>query len=186
MAIDRFADDVPEEIKRQRNNELLALQGKVCAENNREMIGRTVEVLVEGQSKLVSRQTPAAGAVELGWERSRNRQLRGDHGGIDSYGGVAESATGRVGGDGEHRSLLDCSARGVGSVRSGSAARGSTATGAGARARQKDRPDGLRVDSAAAQLRIAAGFVSTGGIGLHAADAGAGQGQPGCKRAWTR
>jgi hypothetical protein len=32
----------------------------------------------------------------------------------------------------------------------------------------------LRVDSAAAQLRIAAGFVPTGGSGLHAADAGAG------------
>jgi hypothetical protein len=32
----------------------------------------------------------------------------------------------------------------------------------------------LRVDSAAAQLRIASQFVPTGGSGLHAADAGAG------------
>jgi len=39
---------------------------------------------------------------------------------------------------------------------------------------QKDGPDGLRVDSAAAQLRIAAEFVPTGGSGLHAADTGAG------------
>jgi transposase len=45
---------------------------------------------------------------------------------------------------------------------------------AGAGARQEDRPDGLRVDSATTQLRIAAGFVSTGGSGLYVADAGAG------------
>jgi hypothetical protein len=39
---------------------------------------------------------------------------------------------------------------------------------------QEDGPDGLRVDSAAAQLRIASQFVPTGGSGLHAADTGAG------------
>ena len=35
VAIDRFADDVPEDVKRRRNNELLAVQQEVCAENNR-------------------------------------------------------------------------------------------------------------------------------------------------------
>ena len=36
------------------------------------MIGRTVEVMVEGESKLVSRQNAAlAGGVELGWEKRR-------------------------------------------------------------------------------------------------------------------
>jgi tRNA-2-methylthio-N6-dimethylallyladenosine synthase len=69
-AIDRFEDDVPEDIKRRRNNELLAEQSAVCAQNNREMVGKTVEVIVEGESKLVSRQNRAAsGSVELGWER---------------------------------------------------------------------------------------------------------------------
>ncbi len=71
VAIDRFDDDVPEPVKRDRNNRLLAIQAEVCAENNRAMIGRTVEVMVEGQSKLVSRRSAypsaASGGVELGW-----------------------------------------------------------------------------------------------------------------------
>jgi tRNA-2-methylthio-N6-dimethylallyladenosine synthase len=73
VAIDRFADDVPEEVKRARNNRLLAAQQEVSAENNRQMIGRTVEILVEGESKLVSRQASqsAPGSVELGWEKRR-------------------------------------------------------------------------------------------------------------------
>jgi tRNA-2-methylthio-N6-dimethylallyladenosine synthase len=69
-AIDRFTDDVPEETKRRRNNALLAVQQEVCARNNREMVGKTVEVMVEGESKLVSRQASyPASKVELGWER---------------------------------------------------------------------------------------------------------------------
>jgi tRNA-2-methylthio-N6-dimethylallyladenosine synthase len=77
VAIDRFADDVPEDVKRRRNNELLAVQGEVCAENNRRMVGKTVQVLVEGESKLVSRQgasypsAPPPGGVELLWEKRR-------------------------------------------------------------------------------------------------------------------
>ncbi|HTW94482.1 MAG TPA: tRNA (N6-isopentenyl adenosine(37)-C2)-methylthiotransferase MiaB [Tepidisphaeraceae bacterium] len=67
VAIDRFEDDIQEQTKRRRNNELLAAQQEVSAEQNRQMIGRTVEVLVEGQSNLVSRR-PNSGAVELGWE----------------------------------------------------------------------------------------------------------------------
>src|SRR5437763_7429258 len=66
-AIDRFKDDVPEDVKRRRNNELLAVQQQVSLESNREMIGKTVEVFVEGESKLVSRQ--ASSKVELGWEK---------------------------------------------------------------------------------------------------------------------
>ena len=72
IAIDRFADDVPEEVKKVRNHRLLAVQSEVSAANNREMVGRTVEVMVEGESKLMSK--PAApkklpGSVELGWAR---------------------------------------------------------------------------------------------------------------------
>jgi tRNA-2-methylthio-N6-dimethylallyladenosine synthase len=70
IAIDRFADDVPEETKRRRNQELLAVQSEICSANNREMIGKTVQVLVEGESKLVSKPAyPSSGGVELGWER---------------------------------------------------------------------------------------------------------------------
>ena len=31
IAIDRFKDDVPEEIKRRRNQQLLAVQSEICA-----------------------------------------------------------------------------------------------------------------------------------------------------------
>ncbi len=50
-APDMWPDDVPEDIKRRRNNELLAVQNKISEEDNHEFIGRTVEVLVEGPSK---------------------------------------------------------------------------------------------------------------------------------------
>jgi tRNA-2-methylthio-N6-dimethylallyladenosine synthase len=46
-----FADDVPEEVKRRRNNELLAIQNRISEEDNQRFLGRTVEVLVEGPSK---------------------------------------------------------------------------------------------------------------------------------------
>ncbi len=69
IAIDRFADDVPEEVKRRRNTELLAVQTEVSTANNAEMVGKTVQVLVEGESKLVSKQAAYPKSnVELGWE----------------------------------------------------------------------------------------------------------------------
>ena len=44
-------DDVPEEVKIRRLNEIIALQTRLSAESNRRCIGRTYEVLVEGVSK---------------------------------------------------------------------------------------------------------------------------------------
>src|SRR5262249_6352881 len=46
-----YADDVPEEIKKRRNNDLLAIQNKVSVTDHRLRIGQTVSVLVEGRSK---------------------------------------------------------------------------------------------------------------------------------------
>jgi tRNA-2-methylthio-N6-dimethylallyladenosine synthase len=46
-----WPDDVPEETKRRRNNELLTVQNSISEEDHRQLIGRTVEVLVEGPSK---------------------------------------------------------------------------------------------------------------------------------------
>jgi tRNA-2-methylthio-N6-dimethylallyladenosine synthase len=51
IAFDKMADDVPEEVKRTRNNELLALQNKIADEISREQIGRTFDVMVEGLSR---------------------------------------------------------------------------------------------------------------------------------------
>ncbi len=47
----RLADDVPEEVKVRRLNELIVLQNELSAESNRRCEGRTFEVLVEGVSK---------------------------------------------------------------------------------------------------------------------------------------
>ena len=46
-----FADDVPEEVKKRRNNDLLAIQNGVSLADHRRRVGETVEVLVEGPSK---------------------------------------------------------------------------------------------------------------------------------------
>ena len=51
VAARRNGDDVPEQVKRDRNHELLRLQESISLRANRELIGRTVEVLVEGYSK---------------------------------------------------------------------------------------------------------------------------------------
>jgi tRNA-2-methylthio-N6-dimethylallyladenosine synthase len=77
VAIDRFEDDVPDEVKRRRNNELLAVQQEVCAANNAEMVGRVVEVMVEGETSLKTVQkaypaAPAGGGVELGWLKKKD------------------------------------------------------------------------------------------------------------------
>ena len=47
----RLADDVPPAEKQRRNQELLAVQAQVSEALNREQIGRTVTVLVEGPSR---------------------------------------------------------------------------------------------------------------------------------------
>lgn len=52
-----LADDVPDEVKNERNQVLLAVQEELSAEKNQAMVGSTVEVLVEGQSKVAGRFT---------------------------------------------------------------------------------------------------------------------------------
>ncbi len=44
-------DDVPEDVKVRRLNELIALQNELSAESNRRCVGRTYDVLLEGVSK---------------------------------------------------------------------------------------------------------------------------------------
>ncbi len=45
-----LADDIPEEVKKRRLNEIIALQGEIALENNRREVGREYDVLVEGVS----------------------------------------------------------------------------------------------------------------------------------------
>ena len=55
-----LADDVPEEVKRRRNNEMLQLQNEISEEDNVRLIGREFEVLVEGLSKSAKKEAAEA------------------------------------------------------------------------------------------------------------------------------
>ena len=61
---DLYADDVPEEVKKRRNNDLLAIQNAASLQDHRRHIGQRVEVLVEGPSKNALKQD-AAGPMQL-------------------------------------------------------------------------------------------------------------------------
>ena len=101
VAIDRFDDDVPDEVKKRRNKELLAAQHDVCEANNREMIGRRLEVLVEGQSKLVGKAVypSSTGGVELGWEKRRRPSAAQPTGDAPTGDAPTVQLIGRTGGD---------------------------------------------------------------------------------------
>ncbi|HBS29480.1 MAG TPA: tRNA (N6-isopentenyl adenosine(37)-C2)-methylthiotransferase MiaB [Phycisphaerales bacterium] len=64
-AFDRLADDVPEEDKRRRVNELLALQQSISDEVSREQVGREFEVFVQGVSAHEAKREPSRGRVPL-------------------------------------------------------------------------------------------------------------------------
>jgi tRNA-2-methylthio-N6-dimethylallyladenosine synthase len=51
LAARRYTDDVPEEVKKRRLDEIVRLQNRLSLGKNREDIGRTFEVLIEGDSK---------------------------------------------------------------------------------------------------------------------------------------
>ena len=59
-----YEDDIPEDVKKRRNNDLLAVQNVNCLEDHKGRVGQTVEILVEGPSKLGERQ-PAPGPRQL-------------------------------------------------------------------------------------------------------------------------
>lgn len=46
-----WADDISDEVKRRRNNELLAIQNEISLADNQKFVGKEVEILVEGASK---------------------------------------------------------------------------------------------------------------------------------------
>ena len=68
---DRLADDdIPQDVKARRNHELLALQSKISHQRKQALIGREVEVLVEGPSKA---------ARKAQGEGSSQQRTRGKH-----------------------------------------------------------------------------------------------------------
>jgi tRNA-2-methylthio-N6-dimethylallyladenosine synthase len=77
VAIDRFADDVPDEVKRWRNNALLAVQSEASARVHASWEGRTVDVLFDGVRAHAAAPARAAGAVAV---RVGGREVGGPEG----------------------------------------------------------------------------------------------------------
>ena len=68
----RLPDDVPEETKKRRHADLVAVQARVSWEHHQGMVGRRVEVLVEGYSKAAvkAQADEQLRGQEVGWRRS--------------------------------------------------------------------------------------------------------------------
>jgi tRNA-2-methylthio-N6-dimethylallyladenosine synthase len=64
VAIDRFQDDVPDEVKRLRNNQLLAIQGETSARVHAAWVGKRVDVLFD-QVRARDRAEVAPAGVSL-------------------------------------------------------------------------------------------------------------------------
>ncbi len=58
-----YPDDVPDEVKRRRNNELLHVQAEISHADNQPFVGRVVEILVEGPSKVQQKQVRRHGSA---------------------------------------------------------------------------------------------------------------------------
>ena len=85
----RLKDDVPAEVKRRRNNELLAIQEESSLGLHREFIGQTVEILVEGPSKTARKEHTERPGQLTG-------RTRGDHIVVFDAPGQAEQFTGKL------------------------------------------------------------------------------------------
>ncbi len=66
-AYDKIPDDIADDVKRRRNNELLAIQSDISDDISREQVGKTVDVFVEGVSRreVKRRAQGARGTVGL-------------------------------------------------------------------------------------------------------------------------
>ena len=77
-ADDLYPDDVPEEVKKRRNNDLLAIQNAISLADHRSSVGQTVEVLVEGPSKTALKHESRFGAdaIDRPHDDGPHRRLR--------------------------------------------------------------------------------------------------------------
>ena len=103
-AFDRIPDDVPDEVKRRRNNELLAVQHGISDEIAQAQVGATLEVFVEGLSARERRHRAprTAGSVAL-TVAGRSMGFAGadqaEHAAHADDGANAAQLTGRTDGD---------------------------------------------------------------------------------------
>jgi tRNA-2-methylthio-N6-dimethylallyladenosine synthase len=103
-AIDRFVDDVPDEIKRRRNNELLAIQQTNSDAVHQSYVGKTLRVFVESISHK-ARKAQASGSiggagggqtVHLGWEKPTTQLAGRTDGDLIAMFDGDESLVGRI------------------------------------------------------------------------------------------
>jgi tRNA-2-methylthio-N6-dimethylallyladenosine synthase len=68
----RLPDDIPDDVKQRRHAELAALQKRMCASHHQAMVGREVEVLVEGYSKaaIKAQEAEQSRGQEISWKRT--------------------------------------------------------------------------------------------------------------------
>ncbi|MBL8761386.1 MAG: MiaB/RimO family radical SAM methylthiotransferase [Phycisphaerae bacterium] len=93
-AYDKLADDVPDAVKRARNNTALEVQSRISDELSREAIGATLDVFVEGLSRMEEkkRERPAkacAGGVSLTIAGKVIHSHAGEAGGDEDDGGCS-------------------------------------------------------------------------------------------------
>ena len=89
-----LTDDVPQAEKDRRNQVLLAIQEEHSAEKNRAMVGQTVEVLVEGESKVAGRFTGRTSQHRLVHFASSDRELFGQYVPVKVTEALAHSCVG--------------------------------------------------------------------------------------------
>ncbi|HRP63891.1 MAG TPA: MiaB/RimO family radical SAM methylthiotransferase [Phycisphaerales bacterium] len=97
-AIDRFPDDVPDEVKRRRNNELLALQSEISAKVHEAWIGRTLDVFVERISSKAEAREAREAPRETASSRTVSLTVAG-RAGVRERSASGVQLSGRTGGD---------------------------------------------------------------------------------------
>lgn len=80
IAARKYPDDVPEAVKSDRVTRLVELEKSISLKKNQAMIGRTVEVLVEGSAKKSSAQWmgKSDGSITVVWEKDQSPTRPGD------------------------------------------------------------------------------------------------------------
>lgn len=74
----QYIDDVPEAAKQVRHARMFALQNSICLAKNRSMIGRTIEVLVGGPSKMTGRPADVKARERVQGELQLTGRTQGD------------------------------------------------------------------------------------------------------------
>lgn len=117
VAHEKLVDDVPEEVKRRRNGELLALQNTISDAVSRSYVGAELDVFVQGLSKLHEKRAGGE-AVVRGEEPGSPRTVRLTIGGADRMGAAGPEHGAAMACDVE-ASAVETDAAGVGGVAGG-------------------------------------------------------------------